>query len=105
MRTSEQARERRNPTESYVSWRDPNRGRGQDPCCAGRACAIRPPASSFFLQGMSGGGQMLNPRVIESAGADPGLHDTGRAMVCVDVLYKFPELVAQLGGDTARPPS
>lgn len=42
---------------------------------------------------------MLNPQVIESAGADPGLHDTGRAMVCVDVLYKFPELVAQLGGD------
>lgn len=48
---------------------------------------------------MSGGGQMLNPRVIESAGDDPGLHDSGRAMVCVDSLYKFPELVAQLGGD------
>jgi AraC-like DNA-binding protein len=48
---------------------------------------------------MSGGGQMLDPRVVESAGADPGLHDSGRAMVCVDLLYKFPEVVAQLGGD------
>jgi AraC-like DNA-binding protein len=48
---------------------------------------------------MSGGGQMLDTRVVESAGADPGLHDSGRAMVCVEVLYKFREVVAQLGGD------
>jgi AraC-like DNA-binding protein len=43
---------------------------------------------------------LLNPRVIESAKADTGLHDSGRAMVCVDVLHKFPEVVAQLGGDS-----
>jgi len=40
---------------------------------------------------------MLNPRAIESAGTP---HDGGRAMVCVDVLFRFPEVVAQLGGDS-----
>ena len=48
---------------------------------------------------MSGGGRLLNPQVIESEGADPALPDGGRAMVCVEILQKFPQVVAQLGGD------
>jgi AraC-like DNA-binding protein len=42
---------------------------------------------------------MLDPPVIESAAADLAVHDGSTAMVRADVLQKFPELVAQLGGD------
>jgi AraC-like DNA-binding protein len=42
---------------------------------------------------------MLNTRGTESAGSELRLQDGGRAMVCVDVLYKFREVVVKLGGD------
>jgi AraC-like DNA-binding protein len=42
---------------------------------------------------------MLEPQNPEVAEIDLGVHDTGTAMIRVDVLQKFPELVAELGGD------
>jgi AraC-like DNA-binding protein len=44
---------------------------------------------------------MLNPQGSESSGADLGVHDGGTAMVRVDVLHQFAEIVAQLGGDAS----
>ncbi len=42
---------------------------------------------------------MLEPRSPASAEAELGVHDSGTAMVRVDLLHKFAEVVAQLGGD------
>jgi AraC-like DNA-binding protein len=42
---------------------------------------------------------MLDPRSSASAEAELGVHDSSTAMVRVDLLHKFSEIVAQLGGD------
>src|SRR5579859_310041 len=61
--------------------------------------ARRPAARHAFCTAKSGGGQVLESQSSVSAGADLAVHDSGTAMLRVDCLQKFPEVVTQLGGD------